>query len=139
VSKKPLLAKSRLMKWISMAFILQKASVTVNQNIVHKTRMRSKVLPCFSRISHAAKPFFKQWRIHTIDITKIMIISQAEARQVMRELRSCLGKSKRDVITVDEFCAYSGISKSYVRMHLVSRVLEHELKRQCNVMPVEGV
>jgi hypothetical protein len=48
----------------------------------------------------------------------------------MQRMRIYLGKSKRDVITVDEFCSFSGIGKSYVRMHLVSRVLEHELKRQ---------
>ena len=55
----------------------------------------------------------------------------------MQELRSYLGKSKRDVITVDEFCAYTGIGKSYVRMHLVSRVLEHELRRQNNAVAGE--
>lgn len=122
-----------------MAFIPQNISITAKQTIVSRTRMRSKELPCFSRIPNAVKPFFKQWHIHTIDITKIMFISQADARLVMLALRSYLGKSKRDVITVDEFCAYTGIGKSYVRMHLVSRVLEHELKQKCNVMPVEGV
>lgn len=127
------------MKLISMAFISQKNSVTAKQTIVAKTRIRSKELPGFCRIPNAIKPFFKQWYIHTIDISKIMFISQAEARLVMYALRSYLGKSKRDVITVDEFCAYTGIGKSYVRMHLVSRVLEHELKRQSNVMPVEGM
>jgi hypothetical protein len=115
-----------------MTFIPQKISVAAKQTIVSRTCIRSKVLPWFSRIPPATKPFFKQWHIHIIDITLIMFISQTEARLVMQELRSYLGKSKRDVITVDEFCAYSGISKSYVRMHLVSRVLEHELKRQCN-------
>lgn len=122
-----------------MAYIPQEISITAKQTIAPRTRMRSKELPCFSRIPNAIKPFFKQWYIHTIDISKIMFIRQAEARLVMQALRSYLGKSKRDVITVDEFCAYTGIGKSYVRMHLVSRVLEHELKRQCNVMPVEGV
>ena len=115
--------------------MFQENSVTARQAIVHTTRIRSKVLPWFSRIPPAIKPFFKQWYIHTIDISKIMFISQAEARLVMQELRSYLGKSKRDVITIDEFCTYSGISKSYVRMHLVSRVLEHELKRQSNAVP----
>jgi hypothetical protein len=114
-----------------MAFIPQKISVTGKQTIL-KTRIRSKELPCFCKISNAVKPFFKQWYIHTIDITIIMFISQGEARQLMQALRSYLGKSKRDVITVDEFCAFTGIGKSYVRMHLVSRLLEHELKRQCN-------
>jgi|SRR5688500_8705022 hypothetical protein len=121
-----------------MAFMLQKKSVTALQANVNKTRIRSKELPRFSRIPPAIKPFFKQWYIHTIDISKIMFVSQADARQVMQEMRSYLGKSKRDVITVDEFCSYSGIGKSYVRMHLVSRVLEHELKRQADMVTVNG-
>jgi hypothetical protein len=115
-----------------MAFMLQKNSVTARQFIVNKTHIRSKELPRFSRIPPAIKPFFKQWYIHTIDISKIMFLSQTEARLVMQEMRSYLGKSKRDVITVDEFCSFSGIGKSYVRMHLVSRVLEHELKQKCS-------
>jgi hypothetical protein len=115
-----------------MAFMLQKNSVAVRQAIVPRTHIRSKELPSISRIHPAIKPFFKQWYIHTIDISKIMFLSQAEARQVMQRMRSYLGKSKRDVITVDEFCSYSGIGKSYVRMHLVSRVLEHELKQKCS-------
>ena len=116
-----------------MAFISPEISVTGKQIIPKTQHIRSKVLPCFSRITRAVKPFFKQWYIHTIDISKIMFISQADARRIMQEMRSDLGKSKRDVITVDEFCAYTGIGKSYVRMHLVSRVLEHELKRQSKV------
>jgi hypothetical protein len=129
------------MKSISMAFTPQKISVAATQTHVPFPRIciRSKVLPRFCRIPPAVKPFFKQWYIRIIDISKIMFISQTEARQVMQELRSYLGKSKRDVITVDEFCAYSGISKSYVRMHLVSRVLEHEMKRQFNAVAVERV
>ena len=110
--------------------MLQKNSVAVRKAIVPRTHIRSKELPGFSRIYPAIKPFFKQWYIHTIDISKIMFISQVEARVVMLTMRSCLGKSKRDVITVDEFCSFSGIGKSYVRMHLVSRVLEHELKQK---------
>jgi len=81
-------------------------------------------------IPNATKPFFKQWHIHAVDVTKIMFVSYGEARRVVEELRCFYGKSKRDVVTVDEFCAFTGISKSYVRMHLVSRVMEHELRRQ---------
>ncbi|THU36081.1 hypothetical protein FAM09_22105 [Niastella caeni] len=115
-----------------MTFVPEKNSVTTQQTIVHKPRVRSKVLPCFSKIPFATKPFFKQWYIHTIDVTKIMFIPPVEARLVIQELREYFGKSKRDVITVEEFCAFTGISKSYVRMHLVSRAMEHELKRQVN-------
>lgn len=119
---------------MALATQTQKLSVIPTQAVTRKTQMRSPMLPCFSLLAFAARPFFKQWHIHTVDVTKIMFISYAEARQVMLELRSFLGKSKREVITVDEFCAFTGISKSYVRMHLVSRLLENELLRQANVM-----
>ena len=97
---------------------------------VPTTRFRAKQLPCFSTIHHAAKPFFKQWYMHALDVTRIMSINYAEARQVMSSLRSFYGKAKNEAITVDEFCAFTRISKSFVRMHLVSRVMEGELKRQ---------
>lgn len=95
---------------------------------------RSKELPCFSTIPNATKPFFKQWFIHALDVTRIMSVSYAEARQVMSSLRSFYGKVKSEAITVEEFCAYTRISKSVVRMHLVSRVMEGELKRQDRLM-----
>lgn len=95
-----------------------------------KTRFRSKELPCFSTIPHATTPFFKQWYINAIDVTRIMSVSYAEARQVVSTLRNFYGKERSETITVDEFCAFTRISKSFVRMHLVSRVMEGELKRQ---------
>ena len=93
-----------------------------------KTRFRAKQLPCFSTIPNTTKPFFKQWYIYAIDVTRIMSVSYAEARQVVSSLRSFYGKTKREAITVEEFCAYTGIGKSYVRMHLVSRVMEKNLE-----------
>jgi hypothetical protein len=97
---------------------------------VSTTRVRSKELPCFSTIPHTTKAFFKQWRIHALDVTRIMSVPYAEARQVVSALRSFYGKSGSEALTIDEFCAFTRISKSYVRMHLVSRVMEGELKRQ---------
>lgn len=94
------------------------------------TRIRSKQLPCFSTIHHAAKPFFKQWHLYALDVSRIMSVSYAEARQVMYTLRLMYGKTRNEQITVDEFCSFTGISKSFVRMHLVSRVMEGELIRQ---------
>jgi hypothetical protein len=108
---------------------LVKLSVMVPVAIA-KTRFRSKELPCFSTIPHTTKPFFKQWHIHALDVTRIMSVSYVEARQVMSSLRSFYGKSGSEVITVDDFCAFTRISKSFVRMHLVSRVMEGELKKQ---------
>lgn len=93
-------------------------------------RFRLQELPGFSTIHHAAKPFFKQWHIHALDVTRIMTLPYAEARQIMSSLRSFYGKTKSEAITVEEFCAYTRISKSYVRMQLVSRAMEGELKRQ---------
>ena len=93
-------------------------------------RFRLQELPCFSNIPKANKPFFKQWYIHALDVTRIMSVSYAEARQVVLALRSFYGKTRSETITVDEFCAFTRISKSFVRMHLVSRVMEGELKRQ---------
>jgi hypothetical protein len=115
---------------ISMAFVPEKLSVTTTQTTHRKTRIGSGILPCFSKLLSATTPFFRQWYIHAVDISKIMSVNKTEARQVMQELRSFFGKSKRDVLTVEEFCAFTGISKSNVRMHLVARVLEHELKKQ---------
>jgi hypothetical protein len=90
--------------------------------------LRSKELSSFSKMPIGAKPFFKQWQIHTVDVARIMMANHAEARQVVGALRSFYGKSTREVITVDEFCAFTGISKSYVRMQLVSRAVEGKLK-----------
>jgi hypothetical protein len=100
-----------------------------------KTRLRATTLPCFSTIHQETKPFFKQWHIHAIDVTRIMTVNYVEARQVMSDLRSFYGKAKAEAITVEEFCVFTGIGKSYVRMHLVSRVMEGELKRQVRKQP----
>ncbi|MFL5747040.1 MAG: hypothetical protein ACJ751_20345 [Niastella sp.] len=94
------------------------------------TRFRSKELPFFSTLHHATKPFFKQWYINALDVTRIMSVTYAEARQVVSALRSFYSKERSDVITVEEFCAFTRISKSFVRMHLVSKVMEGELKKQ---------
>lgn len=119
-----------------MTFAAQKLSVTAKESTLRKTHIRSQVLPCFSNIPFATKPFFKQWYIHTVDVTKIMTVNHADARQLLNELRIFYGKLKRDVITVEEFCAFTGISKSYVRMHLVSRLMEHDLKRHCKLAAI---
>jgi hypothetical protein len=42
-------------------------------------------------------------------------------------LRSYYGKQKRGAVTIEEFCAFTGIKKSYVRMHVVSRKMEIEM------------
>jgi hypothetical protein len=115
-----------------MAIVPKRLSVATKQCTHRNARIGSTILPCFSKVPFATTPFFRQWYIYTVDISKIMSVKKAEARQVMEELRSFFGKSKREVITVEEFCAFTGISKSCVRMHLVARVLETELKRQCS-------
>jgi len=97
---------------------------------VSKTRLHSKELPCFSTLSPGAKPFFKQWYIYTIDAIRILSLNYAEAREVLSEIRSLYGKAKTGLITVDEFNAFTGISKKIIRMHLVSRVMEGELKKR---------
>jgi hypothetical protein len=113
-----------------MAFVPEKLSVITTQTTHRKKRIGSTILPCFSKLPFGTTPFFRQWYIHVVDISKIMSVSKAEAREVMQELRSFFGKAKRDVITVEEFCSFTGISKSNVRMHLVARVMEHELMKQ---------
>lgn len=110
-----------------MTFICQELSLTAS-TAVRKARIRSKELSGFCKIPTGTKPFFKQWHIHTIDVARIMMVGHAEARQAMYELRSFYRKLAGEAITVDEFCAVTGISKSYVRMQLVSRVVEGELK-----------
>lgn len=109
-----------------MAFIPQ-TSVTAQQPIVSKTHLRSKALPCFSKIQNETRPFFIQWHVHAIDISRIMSLSYDDARQKMQQIRSYYGKRKNDVITIEEFCSYTGIRKSYVRMHIVSRKMENEM------------
>jgi len=117
--------------------IVPKVSVTATQTSFRKTRIRRAMLACFSKIPvTASSPYFRQWYIHAIDITKILNVSRGEARQLMLELRNFFGKSKRDVITVEEFCAFTGIRKNRVRMHLVARQIEHELKRHVNLETV---
>lgn len=121
-----------------MTVVSNKSSVTSTQTSFRKTRIRSAVLACFSKIPiTTATPFFRQWHIHTIDVTQILSVSETEARQVMQELRLFFGKSKREVITVDEFCAFTGIRKNIVRMHLVGRVIENELKRHVKLVMVK--
>jgi hypothetical protein len=100
---------------------------------------RSKELPCFSTIPHTTKPFFKQWYIHAVDVSRIIDVSYAEARQVVSELRSFYGKSKGEAITVEEFSAFTGIGKNIIRMHLVSRVMEEELRKQVSKVNRESV
>jgi len=112
----------------------KKTSVTATQGF-RKTRMRSAVLTCFSKFPITiATPFFRQWYIHTIDITNILSLNQSASRQLMHELREYFGKSKRDFITVDEFCAFTGIGKNIVRMHLVERVMENEIRRKSSIV-----
>lgn len=124
---------------ISMTF-LQKESVTATQTSFRKTRIRSAMLACISKIPvSTTTPYFRQWYIHAIDVTKILSLNKAGARQLMQELRNYFGKSKRDGITVDEFCAFTGIRKNMVRLHLVERMMENEIRRQLTVeqpMPV---
>jgi hypothetical protein len=109
-----------------MAFIPQ-ISVTAQQPTVSKTHLRSKALPCFSKIQDETRPFFMQWHIYAIDISRIMSLTYDNARLKMQELRSYYGKQKRGAVTIEEFCAYTGIKKSYVRMHVVSRKMEIEM------------
>ena len=56
---------------------------------------------------------------------------------MMQQVRNYYGKSRRDFITIEEFSEYTGKSKSLVRMVVVSRTIEHELKRQCNLAVVQ--
>lgn len=113
-----------------MTFVPKKVSVTATQTSFRKTRIRSAMLACFSKIPvTTSTPYFRQWHIHAIDVTRILSVNRAKARQLMQELRNFFGKSKREVITVEEFCAFTGIRKNRVRMHLVARQIEHELKR----------
>ncbi|MBO9204751.1 MULTISPECIES: hypothetical protein [Niastella] len=114
-----------------MTLVLPLLSLTASTT-VPKTRLRSTELPGFCIIPHASRPFFKQWCIHTIDVIRIMSIPFSEARQVVSELRSIYGKSKRESITVEEFCEFTGIGKSIVRMHLLSRAMEGELRKLGN-------
>lgn len=109
-----------------MAFIPQ-ISVTAQKTKVSRTHFRSKALPCFSKILHETRPFFIQWHIRAIDVSRIMSISYDDARQKMQQLRSYYGKQQRALITIEEFCAYTNIKKSYVRMHVVSRKMEIEM------------
>lgn len=102
-------------------------------------RFRLQELPCFSNIPKATKPFFKQWHIHALDVTRILSVPYAEARQIMSSLRSFYGKAKNETITVEEFCTFTRISKSFVRMHLVSRLMEGELKKQVFKARIEKV
>jgi hypothetical protein len=112
-----------------MAFIPQN-SVTTQHPIVSKTHLRSKALPCFSKLQNEARPFFIQWHLTALDIVRIRSVNYAEARQEMQQLRSYYGKSKHDVVTIEEYCAFSKKKQGYVRMHIMSRKMENELKRE---------
>jgi hypothetical protein len=115
-----------------MAFIPH-ISVTAQQPIVSKTHLRSQALPCFCKIQHETRPFFIQWRVRALDICRIMSVSYDEARQKMQQIRSYYGKRKNEVITIEEFCSYTGVRKSYVRMHVVSRKIENEIIKTLRV------
>jgi hypothetical protein len=118
--------------------IIPQISVTAQQPIVSKTHLRSKPLPCFSKIQNETRPFFTQWHVRAIDISRIMSVSYDDARQKMQQIRSYYGKRKNEVITIEEFCAYTGIRKSYVRMHVVSRKMENELRREFQQLKIEN-
>jgi hypothetical protein len=113
-----------------MTFVCPELSVTASLSAIRKARLRSKELPNFSKMPVGSKPFFKQWHIHAVDVARILFVSYTEARALMSALRCFYGRSKRAAITVEEFCAFTRIGKSYVRMQLVSRVVERELGRQ---------
>src|ERR1044072_3203834 len=57
-----------------MAFIPQ-ISVTAQKTKGTRTHVRSKALPCFSKIQDETRPFFIQWHISAIDVSRIMSIS----------------------------------------------------------------
>lgn len=109
-----------------MAFIPEN-SVTAQKTKVSRTHLRSKALPCFSKIQNETRPFFIQWHISAIDVSRIMSVSYDDARQKMQQLRSYYDRQQRALITIEEFCAYTNIKKSYVRMHVVSRKMEIEM------------
>jgi hypothetical protein len=131
------MGRAGIKRKLSMALVPQKLSVTAKPAINQKRRIRSAALPCFCKLPNEARPFFRQWHIHAIDVSKINSISYAGARQMMQQVRNYYGKSRRDFITIEEFSEYTGKSKSLVRMVVVSRTIEHELKRQCNLAVVQ--
>jgi hypothetical protein len=131
------MCRAGIKRKLSMAFVPQKLSVTAKQTINQKRRIRSAALPCFCKLPNEARPFFRQWHIHAIDVSKINSVSYTDARQIMQQMRSYYDKSKRDPITIEEFSEYTGKSKSLVRMVVVSRTIEHELRRQCNLAAVQ--
>jgi hypothetical protein len=48
----------------------------------------------------------------------------------MQQLRNYYGKSPQDVVTIEEYCAFSKKKQGFVRMHIMSRKMENELKRE---------
>jgi hypothetical protein len=126
-----MMCRAGIKRRLTMSFVPQKLSVTAKQTD-QKRHIRSAALPCFSKLPNEARPFFRQWHIYAIDVAKINSISYADARQIMQQVRSYYGKRRHDVITIDEFSEYTGKSKSLVRMVVISRTIEHELKRQSN-------
>jgi hypothetical protein len=115
--------------------LIPHTSVTAQPHIVAKTRLRSQPLPCFSKIQNETRPFFIQWHITALDIKRIRSISYGESRQEMQEVRSYYGKSKRDGVTIEEYCAFSGIKKGLVRMHVMSRKMENDIFKTISNQP----
>jgi hypothetical protein len=122
---------------IGMAFIPQISSGSAQKPFVCKTHFGAKDLPCFSKLQNETRPFFVQWQITALDIARIRSISYDAARQEMQKLRSYYGKLKHGVVTIEEYCFYSGIKKGLVRMHIMSRKMENELKRQYSASRTE--
>lgn len=118
-----------------MAFIPQ-ISVTAQHPIVSKTHLRSKAIPCFSKLQNETRPFFIQWHITALDIIRIRSVNYAEARREMQRLRSYYGKTKHEVVTIEEYCAFSKEKQGFVRMHIMSRKMENELKREFQLKTV---
>lgn len=52
--------------------------------------------------------------IHTKDVAAIMGLKEQASRKILRIIRKQYGKSRNQVVTVEEFCAYKGLKTDQV-------------------------
>jgi hypothetical protein len=56
--------------------------------------------------------------IYAKDIMNITGRQERTARRLISRIRKHFHKEKRDFITIDEFCSFTGVKKEYVREFL---------------------
>ena len=60
----------------------------------------------------------KRITIFSQDIERLTGWSPRSARRLLQEIREYMGKGENEILTVTEFCAYTGLTEEQVRPYM---------------------